>query len=565
MVRRLRLDADLTLERLSEASGISDRALSDIERGAARGPQHRTVLAIARALGLSDVDRAAMVRAARDGRRRATPSSPHRLPLPMDADNFTGRGVELSRITAALTALPQHRPSLTVVTGPPGYGKTSLAVRAATLLHDAFPEQLFVPLGGLTSEPLSPDVVVTRIVRALSGQQCTSGDVGLLRRLLAERRVLLVLDDAAYEAQVRAVLPSAGPAAVLVTTRRSLAGLDGVERVVLDRLCSKDAQELLAAIILPAQRAGADLADIARLCDNVPLALRIAGNRLASRPAWTVTALLARLALIDRRLDSLTAGDLGMATAISLSFAQLGAAAQQLFRRLALVDGPTVGAGLAGALIGRHPWQAEELLDELADASLVQPTGGDRYALHELLGLYARAELAHEPPATRAAIRVATDAWLLSTAVRAAITLRSGIRPGAPADPDLMGTPLCPESAREWLTDEAENWSAALARVLRRSQPVSVPNVVDADLSPELTQRTAWRRSGKPAEGPPPHTAHLPAPRLPGSPLMSEHSVSAGAAEPTIEKPGLRIQDDGRIEELAACLRKAPCGVPAWS
>jgi len=298
MVRRLRSAADLTLERLSEASGISDRALRDIERGAARGPQHRTVLAIATALELSDVDRAAMLRAARDGRRRAAPSSPQRLPFPLDADHFTGRGVELGRITAALTRPRRHRPPLIVVTGPPGYGKTSLVVRAATLLRDAFPEQFFVPLGGLTSEPLSPDVVVTRIVRALSGQQCTSGDVRLLRRLLAERRVLLVLDDAAYEAQVRAVLPSAGPAAVLVTTRRSLAGLDGAERVVLDRLCSKDAQELLAAIILPAQRAGADLADIARLCDNVPLALRIAGNRLASRPAWTVTALLARLALM---------------------------------------------------------------------------------------------------------------------------------------------------------------------------------------------------------------------------------------------------------------------------
>ena len=263
MVRRLRLDADLTLERLSEASGISDRALSDIERGAARGPQHRTVLAIATALGLSKVDRAAMVRAARDGRRRATPSPPHRLPLPLDADHFTGRGVELARITAALTAPRQQRPSLIVVTGPPGYGKTSLAVRAATLVRDTYPEQLFVRLGGLTSEPPSPDVVVTVIVRALSGQKSTSGDVGLLRQLLADRRVLLVLDDAAYESQVRAVRAAAGPAAVLVTSRRSLAGLDGAERVFLDRLRSEDAQQLLAAIIPAEQTAGADVAGVA--------------------------------------------------------------------------------------------------------------------------------------------------------------------------------------------------------------------------------------------------------------------------------------------------------------
>jgi transcriptional regulator with XRE-family HTH domain len=555
MVRRLRLDADLTLERLSEASGISDRALSDIERGAARGPQHRTVLAIATALGLSEVDRAAMVRAARDGRRRATPSSLHRLPLPLGADHFTRRGVELAKITAAMTGPRHHRPSLIVVTGPPGYAKTSLAVRAATLMRDAFPEQLFVQLGGLASEPPSPDVVVTWIVRALSGRQSRSGDVGLLRQLLVDRRVLLVLDDAAYESQVRAVLPPAGPGAVLVTSRRSLAGLDGAERLVLDRLRSEDAQQLLAAIIPPGQRAGADLADLARLCDNVPLALRLAGNRLASRPGWTVMALMARLAVADRRLNALTAGDLGTAAAISVSFAQLSAGAQQL-------DGSTIGAGLAGALIGRHSWQAEELLDELADLSFVQPTAGDRYVLHELLRLYATAELVHEPLATRAAIRVAADDWLLSTAVRAAITLRFGIRTGTPADPVFTGTPLCPESARAWLTDEAENWSAALARVMRRRAPGALPDLAEVDRSLDLTQPTAWRPSGQPPEGPRPHAVHLPSPR-PATHVRTLREVPQ-LGEPTRRGNASESRKTSHVEALAS-LRKVPCGAPSAS
>lgn len=503
MVRRLRLDADLTLERLSEASGISDRALSDIERGAVRGPQHRTVLAIGGAFDLPDVARAAMVRAARDGRRRAKPPAPRRLPLPRDVSDFTGREVELLRITAALTGVRNHRSPLVVITGPPGHGKTSLAVRAAALVRDAFPDQLFVDLRGLTREPPTPGVVLARVLRALTGQESSaSGDPELLRQLLADRPVLLVLDDAAVESQVRAVLPAAAPAAVLVTSRRSLAGLDGAQRVPLDRLRSEEAQQLLAAIIPPEQAAGADLAGLARLCDDVPLALRIAGNRLASRPGWTVEGLAARLAVADRRLDTLMAGDLRIRASIGLSFARLGPAAQRLFRRLALVEGPTFSAGLAGVLIGEQPWYAEDLLNELADLSLVQPAAGDRYALHDLLRLYARAELAaHELPAARAAIRAAADEWLLSTAARAAGCLRPGIQAARPADPDVIATPGYREAARVWLTEEAENWSAALERAMRRGDRPAVADL--AEVAPWLyrSRRTSSFSPGKPATG----------------------------------------------------------------
>jgi hypothetical protein len=349
MLRRLRLGADLTLERLSELSGISDRALSDIERGVARGPQHRTVVAIARALGLSGPDHAAMVEAARAGRRYPRPGPPSLPPLPRDVPDFTGRGEELARVTAALTG---PWPPFVVVTGPPGYGKTSLAVRAAHLLRNAFTDQLFVELGGTTPGPPPADVVATRALRALTGQEGPPGAAPeQLRRVLADRSLLLVLDDAATESQIRAVLPAARRTAVLVTSRRSLAGLDAAERIRVDRLPAEDAQRLLAAIIPADQAAGADLGRLARLCDGVPLALRIAGNRLACRPGWTVAGLTARLAVPDHRLDGLTAGDLQMRAAIERSFAQLEPAAQQLFRRLALIDGRTFGADLAGALL----------------------------------------------------------------------------------------------------------------------------------------------------------------------------------------------------------------------
>lgn len=405
MVRRLRLEADLTLEGLSEASGVSDRALSDIERGAARGPQHRTVLGIAAGLGLPDAARAALVRAARDGRRRAAPSSSVRLPLPRDVADFVGREPDLATLTQALTAAPGHRPSLCAVTGPPGYGKTSLAVRAAALVRDAFPEQLFLSLGGLTPEALSPDAVVDRAASAMCGGPGRGGKGGPGRDLLDDRRVLVVLDDVDTESQVRALQTAAGRAAVLVTSRRSLAGLDNATRVSLDLLGSEDAVRLLGAIVPAGQSTPADLVGLASLCDHVPLALRIAGNRVASHPGWTAAGLVARMGVAERRLDALTAGDQQMATTIRRSFEALGPGAQHLFRRLASVDDPTFDTGLAAALIGQPLWCAERLLDELAGLCLVQPSAQGRYTVHALLRLFPGAEPAHEPSLARAAVR----------------------------------------------------------------------------------------------------------------------------------------------------------------
>ncbi|MCV2490954.1 helix-turn-helix domain-containing protein [Geodermatophilus sp. YIM 151500] len=412
VVRGLRLAADLTLEGLSEASGISARALSDIERGAARAPQHRTMLAIAQALDLPEADRAALLQAARDGRRRPQRAPSWRLPLPRDTADFTGREAELASVTAALTGARAARSPLVVVTGPPGYGKTSVAVRASARLRSAFPDQLFVDLGGVTHEPPSPRAVADRVLGALLGRESTGHDTGYVRELLAERQRLLVLDDAASESQIRALRPTTGPTALLVTSRRSLAGLDEAGRVPLDRLPSSDARQVLAAIIPAEQAAQTDLARLARLCDHVPLALRIAGNRVASRPGWTAAGLVERLAVREHRLDALTAGDLQIRAAIRSSVDQLGPAARRLFRRLALVDEPTVPAGLAAALVGEPRWRAEDVLDELADLNLVQPAPGDRYALRGLLRLYAEAELAtHESRAARAAARAAADQW----------------------------------------------------------------------------------------------------------------------------------------------------------
>src|SRR4051812_23169075 len=194
MVRRLRLRADLTLERLAELSGISDRALSDIERGVVGGPQRRTVLAIAQALHLSAEARASMIHAARAGRRRRQPPRGWPpLPALRAVPDFTARGEELARITAALR---RPLPPVVVLTGPPGYGKTSLAVTGANLLRERFSEQLLVSLGGTSSHPPSADEVADRVLQSLTGQRCTRGRSQVqLQQGLDDRAPLLVLED----------------------------------------------------------------------------------------------------------------------------------------------------------------------------------------------------------------------------------------------------------------------------------------------------------------------------------------------------------------------------------
>lgn len=486
LLRRLRQDADLTIEDLAAASGVSDRGIGDIERGVSRGPQHRTVEALADGLRLGAGDRAALLRLAREGRRRPGGTVPHALPLPRRVPDFTGRVPERAALARVLRGGGAEAAApVAVVTGPPGFGKTTLAAQVARDLRDEFPERLFLDLRGVDHEPVTPEAAVRRVAEALaSGTVPPDPDAAgaHVRGLLADRRVLLVLDNAASEDQVRPLVPADGPSAVLVTSRRALAGLDGVQqRTVLGRLAPGDSVGLLDAI-LPGRGSAEDLARLARLCDDVPLALRIAGNRLAAWAGWSIDGLVRRMAADERRLDALTAGDLRVRAAFTSSYEQLGPGAQRLFRRLALVDAPTAGAGLAAALVGETVWRTEDLLDELVDLSLVQHLPGDRYGLHDLLRLYARSELDHqEDPAAHAAARAAADDWLLRTTVRAGYRFEPDHADEHPAavgerDVDLPDQ----EAAQAWLRGESVSWLAALRRAAAAGDHARVAEVADA-------------------------------------------------------------------------------------
>ncbi|WP_127502449.1 helix-turn-helix domain-containing protein [Actinoplanes solisilvae] len=473
LLRRLRLAAGLTLEQLAQSSGVTDRAISDLERGVSRNPRLRTAEAVADGLKLDGRERAALLAAARRGRQSSTPVVSG-LPLPRRVADFTGRHSELAQVRAWTAGAGESSPApVVVISGAPGVGKTSLAVQAAQVWPAD--EQLFVDLRGLDARPLAPATVLGRLIRAVSADQpAVPRDVdeatALWHTLIRGRRFVVVLDNAMTESQIRPVLPPHGPTVVLVTSRRALSGLEGVRRMRLDALPSDDAVRLLSAILDDAgtRSSPESLRRIAELCVNVPLALRIAGNRLLSRPGWTPDDLITRLTEEEQRLDALAAGDLEVKAAFTLSYQQLSPIAQRVFRRLALVPGTSTGVELAGVLAEETIPATEQALDELVELSLLQQRPDGRLEFHDLLRLYAGLELdREEDSAARVAAIRRRDAWLLDKVVDA-----GRLFPPGPAGP--------PGQAFDWLKREAENWLPALRRAAREGDDQRVLDAAES-------------------------------------------------------------------------------------
>ncbi|MFF5075599.1 helix-turn-helix domain-containing protein [Actinoplanes sp. NPDC000266] len=484
LLRRFRASADLTIEQLAEASGVSDRSISDMERGVSRRPRPRTVEALADGLDLDEANREAMLTSAREG-RNAPPAAPaNRSPLPRQVADFTGRAAELTQVAAWAEAADDRSPAPVVaVSGTAGVGKTTFAVRAA----QAWPieEQLFVDLRGLDAKPLTPLTVLSRLIRAVSPDvRAVPRDVdessALWHSLIRGRRVVVVLDNAISESQVRPVLPPHGPAMVLVTSRRSLSGLEDVHRLRLDPLSEGDATALLGTIV---ERSGASeeqLRRIADLCVHIPLALRIAGNRLVSRPGWTADDLIARLAAQERRLEALSAGDLQVKAAFDLSYQQLSGVTRRLFRRLAMVPGSSTGAELAAVLVEESLLATEDALDDLIDLSLLQQRPDGRFEFHDLLRLYASSALDREESTTdRATAARRRDDWLLDTVIVAGRHFEPDYGPGKAGATEVIELTSSAEAAA-WLRAEAENWLPALHAAAEQGADQLVIDVAEA-------------------------------------------------------------------------------------
>lgn len=423
VLRGHRRAARLTLEQLAEVSGVSARTLSDMERGRSQGPQHRTVTALADALALEGEARQQLVELARDGRLRDHWTRPAaRCELPRLVDDFTGRAAELAWVIELVQAGRAPGAGVTgLVTGSGGMGKTTLAIRAAHALRPDFPGGVFfLDLFGMSPRPAAAADALRRLLRALGvADKQVPEDVreraSVYRSLLRDRQALVILDNAGSEEQVRRLLPGDGASPALITARRPLAGLEGVRRLALGPLSPPEATELLTGIL--GQRAARDeepaLDQLAGLCEGMPLALRIIGNRLVSRPGWDAAALAARLADEEHRLDQFKAGDLKIATAFALSYEQLADAARRVFRRLAVVPGRDFDAALAavaGEVTAEVAWDA---LDELVDLGLLHDGAAGRYQFHDLVRLFARTRLEEEESAAdREALTARVTSWL---------------------------------------------------------------------------------------------------------------------------------------------------------
>ncbi|MFD8971311.1 helix-turn-helix domain-containing protein [Streptomyces sp. NPDC059593] len=488
-LRGLRQRGRLTIEELAEASGVSVRAIGDMERGRSRVPQRRTVVALAEGLGLADAERETLLATGRAARPIRAVAAAGTVVPPRSVGDFTGREAELALLReAAERARAGGEVSVWVVSGPPGCGKTTLALKAAADLAEEFPDGCFVvDLHGVEG-PVDTGEALLKLLKALGvsdrrlAKEDPQGHAGLLRALLRERRCLVVLDNARDERQVRPLLPGGGRSLVLVTSRRPLTGLEDVDRLVLAEMARADAVELLRRI-LGAERADAEaeaVAQVAALCGHLPLALRVAGNWLTIRSGWSVAHLVRRLADEERRLGALAAGDVRVEAAFELSYRQLTGQAARLLRLLSLVPGPDMTAAYGAALTATGVFEAEDVMEELVEAGLLQATFTGRYQLHDLLRLFARARLSlEEEPGEQEAADDRLRTWLLETAVVAGRWFKPAY--GAPPSSWQGLVPLeSAEEARAWLGSEAFAWFAALRGAARRGEHTRVVETADA-------------------------------------------------------------------------------------
>ncbi len=347
--------------------------------------------------------------------------------LPATVPDFTGRGTSVDELSQMLANAEGRVMAVSALAGIGGVGKTTLAVHVAHTARGAFPDgQLYVDLQGTSPRPAEPEAVLGAFLRALGTADTAIPDSeqersALYRSVLDGRRVLVLLDNAHDAAQVRPLLPGTEGCAALVTSRVRMVDLVGAHLVDLDVMAPDEALQLFTKIV-GAERVAAErkaALDVVAACGFLPLAIRIAASRLASRRTWTVKLLAAKLADERRRLDELQAGDLAVKATFELGYGQLETAQARAFRLLGLAEGPDVSLAASAALLDLPEPRTEEILESLVDVSLLESAAPGRYRFHDLIRLYARscAERDEQAPGERAAaLSRLLDFYLATTA-----------------------------------------------------------------------------------------------------------------------------------------------------
>ncbi|MGX1758134.1 AfsR/SARP family transcriptional regulator [Streptomyces lydicus] len=383
--------------------------------------------------------------------------------LPPDIADFTGRAEAVAHLTSALLGAAGGRaPVVATLSGLGGVGKTALAVHVAHTVRDRFPDgQLYAELRGNGLAPADSGAVLTDFLCALgvSGSAIPDGleqKAALYRSLLADRGVLVVLDNARDGAQVRPLLPGAPGCAVLVTSRVRTLALPGARCVDVEVMDEGEGLGLFGAIV-GAERVAAEpevARELVAACGGLPLAVRIVAARLVSRPGRSMADLVARLSDERRRLDELRVGDLGVEATFRDGYEALGPDLAHAFRAFALCSMPTFCRGAAAALLDTTDEEAEAAVEMLVDAGLVELHGDDRYRYHELVGLFARRlGEAHDSPGEREAAQHRFFDYVLATVLTAGrLVGPQRALPELLRRPDSPGRALADaDAAREWL------------------------------------------------------------------------------------------------------------------
>ena len=420
----------------------------------------------------------------------AAPSVPRQLPAAVSG--FAGRIAELEALTRMLDEPVAGGPGTVVISaigGTAGVGKTALALYWAHQVAGRFADgQLYVNLRGF--EPSGVPVAAAEAIRGFLDALGVPPDripvqaeaqAALYRSLLADRSMLIVLDNARDEQQVRPLLPASPASLVIITSRNQLAGLAAADRarlLTLDVLSQGDAVHMLTA------RIGADRAEpgaageIAALCGRLPLALAVAAARAEARPGFPLAALAAELRDRAGRLDALDAGDPGSSVraVFSWSYRQLSAEAARMFRLLGLHPGPDISSAASASLAAVDAPAARHLLAELTRAHLVTEHVPGRYALHDLLRAYAadQARNTDSGPDRAAAVGRVVDHYLH--------TARDGASMVHPSFGPIVLAPPSPGTAPEQFTrgEQALAWFEAEYHVLLASVALAVDSGLDS-------------------------------------------------------------------------------------
>jgi DNA-binding SARP family transcriptional activator len=386
--------------------------------------------------------------------------------LPLDVADFVGRADALAEVAGLLDERAPNRAPVVVIVGGPGVGKSSLVTHAARLASATFPDgQLYLNLAATSDEPRDPALMLAEALRALSiaGSAIPNGlseRAALYRSLLADRRMLVVLDDAGQAEQVLPLLPGADGCATLITSRTLLTHLPAARHIDLDVLSPAEARELFTGIIgrQRVEREAAEADAILDCCGNLPLAIRIAGAKLTGRPAWSLRVLRERIEDESRRLAELRIGDLSVRASVELSLRLLPADAVRALGLMGLLGAHTLPGWVVGPLLDRS--DAEEVLDVLVDASLVRLTATDavgqpRYRLHDLIRTCA-VEIAAPLPTTdkRDAIIRVLSAWL-DLAGRGTDRLPAGLLAREPGSAPRRSLP---DEVADRLVDDPVGW-----------------------------------------------------------------------------------------------------------